>query len=66
MISCRREFCRTSLLRSCKFFGKTYDMERSISIAELSAENGVNVVNAYGSIIGDSEDCTDDSTTEVC
>ena len=41
-------------------------MERSISIAELSAENGVNVVNAYGSIIGDSEDCTDDSTTEVC
>ena len=31
-------------------------MERSISISELSAENGVAVVNASGSIIGDNED----------
>ena len=41
-------------------------MERSISISELSAENGVAVVNAYGSIIRDNEDRVDDSTTEVC
>ena len=41
-------------------------MERSISISELSAENGVAAVNAYGSIIGDNEDHVDDSTTEVC
>ena len=40
-------------------------MERSISISELSAENGVPVVNAYGSIIGDNGDHVDDSTTEV-
>ena len=31
-----------------------------------SAENGVAVVNAYGSIIGDKEDHVDDSKTEVC
>ena len=48
------------------FFGKTYGMERSISISELSAENGTAVVNAYRSIIGDNEDHGDDSTTEVC
>ena len=30
-------------------------MERSNSISELSAENGVAVVNAYGSIIRDNE-----------
>ena len=48
------------------FFGKTYGMERSISISELSAESGVAVVNAYESIIGDNEDGVDDSTTEVC
>ena len=41
-------------------------MERSISISELSAKNGVAVLNAYGSIIGDNEDHVDDSTTEVC
>ena len=41
-------------------------MERSISISELSAENGVAVVNAYGSIVGDNEDHVDESTTEVC
>ena len=41
-------------------------MERSISISELSAENGAAVVNAYRSIIGDNEDHGDDSTTEVC
>ena len=48
------------------FFAKTYGMERSISISELSAENGVAEVNAYGSIIRDNEDRVDDSTTEVC
>ena len=47
------------------FFGKTYGTERSISIYELSAENGVAVVKAYGSIIRDNEDHVDDSTT-VC
>jgi len=41
-------------------------MERSISISELLAENGVAVVNAYGSIIGGKEDHVDDSTMEVC
>ena len=41
-------------------------MERSISVSELSTENGVAVVNTYGSIIGDNEDHVDDSTTEVC
>ena len=40
-------------------------MERSISISELSTENGVAVVNAYGSIIGHNEDHVDDSATEV-
>ena len=40
-------------------------MERSISISELSVENGVAVVNAYGLIIGDNEDHVDDSITEV-
>ena len=40
-------------------------MERSISIFELSAENGGAVVNDYGSIIVDNEDDVD-STTEVC
>ena len=35
-------------------------------LPELSTENGVAVVNAYGSIIGDNEDHVDDSTTEVC
>ena len=52
--------------RRVNFFGKTYGMERSISISELSAENGVAVVNAYGSIIGGKEDHVDDSTTEIC
>ena len=41
-------------------------MDRSISVSELSTENGVAVENAYGSIIGDDEDHVDDSTTEVC
>ena len=41
-------------------------MERSIFISELSAENGVAVVNAYGSIIGDKDDHVDDNKTEVC
>ena len=46
------------------FFGKTYGMERSISISELSAENGVAVVNAYELIyIGDNEDHIDDDST---
>ena len=48
------------------FFGKTYGMERSISISELSAENCVAVVNAYGSTLGENEDHVGDSTTEVC
>lgn len=41
-------------------------MEKSISISELSSKNGVAVVDAYGSTIGDNEDQVDDSTTEVC
>ena len=36
------------------------------AISELSAENGVALVNAYGLIIEDKEDHVDDSTTEVC
>ena len=44
----------------------TCGKERSISISELSTENGVAVVKAYGSIVGDDEDHVDDSTTEVC
>ena len=35
------------------------------AISELSAENGVALVNAYG-LTGDKEDHFDDSTTEVC
>ena len=31
-------------------------MERSISVSELSAENGVTAVNSYELIIGDNED----------
>ena len=49
-----------------KFFAITFGMDRSISVSELSTENGVAVENAYGSIIGDDEDHVDDSTTEVC
>ena len=49
-----------------KFFGKTCGMEKSISISELSAENGVVVLNAYRLIIGDNEDHVNDTTTEVC
>ena len=41
-------------------------MTRSISVSELSAENGFAIENAYGSIIGDNKDHVDDSTTEVC
>ena len=52
----QRCFCRVN------FVGKPYGMERSISISELSAENGVAVVNAYGSI----RSRVDDSTTDVC
>ena len=48
------------------FFAITFDMERSISVSELSTENGVAVENAYGSIIVDDEDHVDDSSTEVC
>ena len=44
-------FCRPSLLPSSKFFGKTCGMERSISISELAAENGLAVVNAYGRLL---------------
>ena len=51
--------------RRVNFFGKTCGMKRSISISELSAENDVAVVNAYGCIIVDNEDHVDDSTTEV-
>ena len=40
-------------------------MERSISISDLSSENGV-PLNAYGLIIGENEDHVDDSTTKVC
>ena len=50
-------------INSC---GKTCDMERSNSISELSAENGVAVANAYGLIIGDNEDHIDNRTTDVC
>ena len=52
--------------RHVNFFVKTCGMKMSISISELSAENGVAVVNAYGSITGDNEDRVDDSTTELC
>ena len=48
------------------FFAITFGMERSISVSDLSTENGVAVENAYGSIIGEDEDNFDDSTTEVC
>ena len=61
-----REFCRPSLLPSCKFFGKTYGIKRSISNFELSADNVVAIVNTYGSTFGDNKDHVDDSTTEVC
>ena len=37
----------------------------NLNISELSAENGVAVINAYGSIIGGNEDHVDHSTTEV-
>ena len=56
---------RRCLLR-VNFFAITFDMERSISVSELSTENGVAVENAYGSIIVDDEDHVDDSSTEVC
>ena len=59
-------FGRPSQLLLSKFFGKTCGMERSISISELYPENGVAVVNAYGSVIEDNEDHVDESTTEVC
>ena len=48
------------------FFAITFGLERSISVSELSTENGVAVENAYGSIIGDDEDNVDVSTTGVC
>ena len=48
------------------FFAISFGMERSISVSELSTENGVAVENAYESIVGDDEDHVDDSTTEVC
>ena len=56
-------FLRSSCFRSVNFFGKAYGMERSISISQLSAENGVALVNAYGSINGDNEDHVDDICT---
>ena len=65
--ACGREFCRPPLVLSCKLFweylwhGKVY-----LNISELSAENGVAVLNAYGSIIEDNKDHVDDSITEVC
>ena len=64
--ACGREFCRPPLVLSCKLFweylwhGKVY-----LNISELSAENGVAVLNAYGSIIEDNKDHVDDSITEV-
>ena len=48
------------------FFGKTCGMEMSISISELSAEDGVTVVNAYELMIRDNKDHHNDSTTVVC
>ena len=48
------------------FFAISFGMRRSISVSELSTENGVAVENAYGSIIGDDQDHVDHSTTEVC
>ena len=49
-------FCRPLPLPPWKLFWKTCGMETSISISELSIENGVVVVDAYGSILGDNED----------
>ena len=45
------------------FFAITFGMETSISVSELSTENGVAVENAYGSIIGDDEDHVDERVT---
>ena len=59
----RGEFCRTSLLPSCKRFGKKLWYGKVNLISELSAENGVAVVNAYGSIIGDNKDHDDICTS---
>ena len=50
-------------INSC---GKICGMERSNSVSELTAENGVAVVIAYGLIIGDNEDHIDNRTTDVC
>ena len=44
-------FYLLSLLPSCNLFGKTFGMERPISVSELHAEKRVAVANAYGSII---------------
>ena len=61
-----REFCRPSLISSVKFcWENLWHGKVNHNISELSAESGVAVVNAYGSIIGDNEDHVDDSTT-VC
>ena len=52
--------CRPSLLSSIKFFWENlWHGKVNLNISELSAENGVAVVNAYGSIIGDNEDHVD-------
>ena len=48
------------------FWGNLWHGKVNLNISELSAENGVAVVNASGSIIGDNEDHVNDSTTEVC
>ena len=45
------------------FFAITFGLERSISVSELSTENGVAVENAYESIIGEDEDHVDVSAT---
>jgi len=48
------------------FWENVWHGKVNLNISELSAENGVALVNAYGLIIGDKEDHVDDSTTEVC
>ena len=53
--------------RRVNFFWKyLWHGKANLNISELSAQNGVAVVNAYGSIIEDNEHHVDDSITEVC
>mgnify|MGYP000406347943 CR=1 FL=1 len=73
LIFTRRLFLRSSVWKGILssiassvlyiFWENLWHEKVNLNISELSAENGVAVVNAYGSIIGDNEDHVDDSTT---